>query len=167
MVWVQSDLVYLDYFVSSNNVGLARGHSMSGDPAKWGFFIWPPPKFTKFYKGKDLRLVSSTKLEFLKSDQFFRNYEHLKFDVTPLSLNIFIQYFAVKWKAPCWTKQHRMFFTGDLWTLVNRCYKATFFHLHANISFQTFQVCSIPSTKFFKIKNMLKNVKKLEKRVKF
>ena len=37
-------------------------------------------------------------------------------------LNIFIQYFAVKWKAPCWRKQHRKFFTGDLWTLVNRCY---------------------------------------------
>ena len=45
----------------------------------------------------------------------------------PLSLNIFIQYFAVKWKAPCWTKQHRQFFTGDLWTLVNHCYKATCF----------------------------------------
>jgi len=55
------------------------GHSMSGDPAKWGFFISPSPKFTKFYKGKDLRLLSSTKLEFLKSDLCFRNYEHLKF----------------------------------------------------------------------------------------
>jgi len=37
----------------------------------------------------------------------------------------FIQYFAVKWKAPCWTKQHRKFFTGNLWTLVNRWNKAT------------------------------------------
>jgi len=35
---------------------------------------------------------------------------------TPLSLNIFIQYFAVKWNPPCWTKQHRTFFTGDLST---------------------------------------------------
>jgi len=90
------------------------------------------------------KLLSSTKLEFLKSDLYFRNYEHLKFwcflkeldqkilgvlllelhlIVTPLSLNIFIQYFAVKWKAPRWTKQHRTFFTGDLWTLVNSCYK--------------------------------------------
>jgi len=51
----------------------------------------------------------------------------LQLIVTPLSLNIFIQYFAVKWKASCWTKQHRKFFTGDLWTLVNRCYKATCF----------------------------------------
>jgi len=51
----------------------------------------------------------------------------LQLSVTPLSLNIFIQYFAVRWKAPCWTKQHRKFFTGDLWTLVNRCYKATCF----------------------------------------
>ena len=124
------------------------GHSMSGDPAQWEFFIWPSPKFTKFYKGKDLRLLSSTKLELKKSDLYFRKYEHLKFwgflreldqkihgllllelqlIVTHLSLNIFIQYFAIKWKAPCWTKQHRKFFTGDLWTLVNRCYKATCF----------------------------------------
>ena len=87
-------------------------------------------------------------MEFLKSDLYFRNYEHLKLwcfsrgldqkilrvlllelqlIVIPLSLNIFIQYFAVKRKAPCWTKQHRKFFTGDLWTLVNRCYKATCF----------------------------------------
>ena len=51
----------------------------------------------------------------------------LQLIVTPLSLNIFIQYFSLKWKAPCWTKQHRKFFTGDLWTLVNRCYKATCF----------------------------------------
>ena len=123
------------------------GHSMWDDPAKWGFFIWPSSKFTKFYKGKGLRLLSSTKLEFLKSDLYFRNYEHLKFCfsreldqkivgvlllelqliVTPLSLNVFIQYLTMKWKAPCWTKQHRKFFTGDLWTLVNRCYKATCF----------------------------------------
>jgi len=121
---------------------------MSGDLAKWGFFIWPSPKFMKFDKGKDLRLLSSTKLEFSKSDLYFRNYEHLKFlcflreldqkilgvlllelqlIVTPLSLNIFIQYFAVKWQALCWTKQHRKFFTGDLWTLVNHRYKATCF----------------------------------------
>ena len=87
-------------------------------------------------------------MEFLKSDLYFRTYEHLKFwyfsrrldhkffgvlvlklqlIVTPLSLNIFIQYFAVKWKATCWTKQHRKFFTGDLWTLVNRWNKATCF----------------------------------------
>jgi len=106
------------------------GHSMSGDPAKWGFFILPSPKLTKFYKGKDLRLLSSTKLEFLKSDLYFQNYEHLKFwcfsrgldqnilgvlllelqlIVTPLSLNIFIQYFAIKWKASCWIKQHKVF----------------------------------------------------------
>jgi len=51
----------------------------------------------------------------------------LQLIVTPFSLNIFIQYFAVKYKAPCWTKQHRKFFTGDLWTLVNHCYKATCF----------------------------------------
>ena len=125
-----------------------QGHAMSGDPAKWGCFILPSPKFTKCYKGKDLRLLSSSKLEFLKSDLYFRNHEHLKFwcfsrgldqkflavlllklqlIVTPLSLNIFIQYFAAKWKTPCWTKQHRKFFTGDLGTLVNRCYKATCF----------------------------------------
>ena len=55
------------------------GHSMSGDQANWGFFIWPSTKFTKFYKVKDLRLLSSTKLKFLKSDLYFRNYEHLKF----------------------------------------------------------------------------------------
>ena len=122
---------------------LKTGHSMSGDPAKWGYFIWPSPKFTKIYKGKDLRLLSSAKLEFLKSDLYFWNYEHLKFwcfsrgldqkilgvlllelwlSVTPLSLNMFVQYFAVRWKAPCWRKQHRKFFTSDLWTLVNRCY---------------------------------------------
>jgi len=116
--------------------------------SKMGFFIWPSPKFTKFYKGKDLTLLSSTNLEFLKSDLYFRNYEHLKFWcfsrgldqkilgvlllelqllVTPLSLNIFIQYFTVNWKPPCWTKQHRMFFTDDLWTLVNHCYEATCF----------------------------------------
>ena len=121
---------------------------MSGDPAKRGFFIRPSPKFTKFYKGKDLKLLSSTKLEFFKSDLYFQNYEHLKFwwfsrgldekilgvlllelqlTVTPLSLKIFIQYFAVKWKRPCWTKQHRKFFSGDLSTLVNCCYKATCF----------------------------------------
>ena len=47
--------------------------------AKWGCFIWPSPKFAKFCKGTDLRLLSSTKLEFLKSDLYFRNYEHLKF----------------------------------------------------------------------------------------
>jgi len=47
---------------------------MSNDPAKWGFFIWPSPTFTKFYKGKDLMLLSSTKMEFLKSDLYFRNY---------------------------------------------------------------------------------------------
>ena len=56
----------------------------------------------------------------------------LQLIVTPLcsllsALNIFIQYFAVKWKAPCWTQQDRKFFTGDLWTLVNRCYKAACF----------------------------------------
>ena len=127
---------------------IEAGHSTSGDPAKWGFFIWPSPKFTKLYKGNDLRLLSLMKLEFLKSDLYFQNYEHLKFwcflreldqkiigvlllklqlIVTPLSLNIFIQYFAVKWKAPCSTKQHTKFFTGDLWTLVNHCYKATIF----------------------------------------
>jgi len=121
---------------------------MSGDPAKWEFFIWPSPKFTKFYKGKDLGLLSSTKLEFLISGLYYRNYEHLKFwcflreldqknlgvlllelqlIVTPLSLNIFIQYFAAKWKAPCWTKQHRQFFTGDLWTVVSRWNKARCF----------------------------------------
>jgi len=55
---------------------LFLGHSMSGDLAKWGFFIWSSPKF---YKGKDLRPLSSTKLEFLKSDLCFRKYEHLKF----------------------------------------------------------------------------------------
>jgi len=38
---------------------------MSSDPAKWGFFIWPSPKFTKFCKGKDLRILSSAKLKFL------------------------------------------------------------------------------------------------------
>ena len=129
-------------------VGEQGGHSMSGDPAKLRFFIWPSPTLTKFYKGKDLRVQSSAKLEFLISDLYFQNYEHLKFwcisreldqkilgvlllelqlIVTPLSLNIFIHYFAVKWKAPCWTKQHRKFFTGDLWTLVNHCYKATCF----------------------------------------
>ena len=100
------------------------------------------------HQNSDLRLLSSTKLEFLKSDLYFWIYEHLKFwcfsrgldqkilgvlllelqlIVIPLSLNIFIQHFAVKWKAPCWTKQHRKFFTGDLSTLVNRCYKATRF----------------------------------------
>ena len=133
---------------SIHNFQTHTGHSMSGDPAKWGFFIWPSPKFTKFYKGKDLRPLSSTKLEFLKLELYFRNYEHLKFwyfsrgldkkilgvlllelqlIVIPLSLNIFIQYFAVKWKVPCWTKQHWKFFTGDVWTLVNCCYKATCF----------------------------------------
>jgi len=76
----------------------------------------------KFYKGKDLRLLRSTKLEFLKLDLYFWNYKHLKFwcfsrgldqkilrvlllelqlIVTPLSQIIFIQYSAVKWKAPC------------------------------------------------------------------
>jgi len=80
-------------------------------------------------------------------DLYFQNYEHLKFwfsrgldqkilgvlllvlqlTVIPLSLNSFIQYFAVKWKAPSWTKQHRKFFTGDLWTLVNCCYKGKCF----------------------------------------
>ena len=116
--------------------------------SEMGFFIWPSPKCTKFYKGKDLRLLSSTKLGFLKSDLYFQNYEHMKFwcfsggldqkilvvlllelqlIVTPSSLNIFIQYFAIKWKAPCWTKQHTKFFTGDIWTLVYRCYKATCF----------------------------------------
>jgi len=52
---------------------------MSRDPAKWGFFIWPSQKFTKFYKGKDLRLLELNKLEFLKSDLYFWNYKHLKF----------------------------------------------------------------------------------------
>jgi len=95
-----------------------------------GSFIRPSPKFTKFYQGKDLRLLSSTNLELFKWDMYFWNYEHLKFwcfsrgldqkilgilllelqlNVTLLSLNIFIQYFAVKCKALCWTKQHKVF----------------------------------------------------------
>jgi len=41
---------------------------MSSEPAKLGFFIWPSPKFMKFYKRKYLRFLSSTKLEFSKSD---------------------------------------------------------------------------------------------------
>ena len=106
----------------------------------------PHENSRNFCKKKDLRLLSSKKLEFFKSDLYFRNYEHLKvwcfsreldqkilgvllleleLIVTPLSLNTFIQYFAVKWKAPCWTKQHRKFFTGDLRNLVNHCRKAT------------------------------------------
>jgi len=28
------------------------GHSMSSDPAKLRFFIWPLPKFKKFYEEK-------------------------------------------------------------------------------------------------------------------
>jgi len=47
--------------------------------------------------------------------------------VTPTFLNVFIQYFKVKCKVPCWTKQDRKFFTGDFWTLVNCCYKAICF----------------------------------------
>jgi len=35
---------------------------MSRDPAKWGFLIWPSQKFTKFYKGKDLRLLELNKV---------------------------------------------------------------------------------------------------------
>jgi len=121
---------------------------MSGDPAKWKFFIWSSPKYTTFYKGKDLRLLSSTKLEFLKLDLYFQNYEHLKFRlfsrgldqkihgilllelqliVTPLSLNIFIPYFAVKWKAPRWTKQH-ITVTFEPWSIVVKatCFSCAF-----------------------------------------
>jgi len=95
---------------------------MSSDPAKMGFFIWPSSKLLKFCKGKDLRLLSWTKLKFSKPDLYFQNYEHLKFwccsrglnqkiigvfllqlqlILTPLSLIIFIQYFAVKCKVSC------------------------------------------------------------------
>ena len=87
---------------------------------KMGIFHLTLSKIHEIYKGKDLRLLSSIKLV-LKSDLYFWNYEHLKFwcfsrgfdqtilgvlllelqlIVTPLSLNIYIQYFAVKWKAP-------------------------------------------------------------------
>jgi len=51
-----------------------------------------------------------------------------------LSLNIFFQYFSVKCKIPCWTKQGRKFFTGDLWSLVNHCYKATCFCMHSSMT---------------------------------
>jgi len=29
---------------------------------------------------------------------------------------------------------HRKFFTGDLWTLVNRCYKAICFDVHSSMT---------------------------------
>jgi len=88
---------------------------------------------------KDERcFLSWTMLKFFKSDLDFPNYEPLKFlwfwkygwkiigilllvlqlIVTPISLNIFIQYFAIKCKVPCWTKQDSAVFTGDLWTLL-------------------------------------------------
>jgi len=46
--------------------------------------------------------------------------------VTPLSLNIFIHYLAVKWKVHS-EQNNTKFFTGNLWTLVNHCYEATRF----------------------------------------
>ena len=49
---------------------LGKGHSMSSDPAKMGFFIWPSSKLLKFCKGKDLRLLSWTKLKFSKPLKF-------------------------------------------------------------------------------------------------
>ena len=127
--------------ISDLNPVLVKGHSMSDDPAKWRFFIWPSPQFTKFYKGKDLRLLSSTKLEFLKSDMYFRNYEHL-------TLMFFKDWTKKILEFCCWNfnwlalfylwifsfnilqqsgrlhaeQNNTKFFTGDRLTLVNRCY---------------------------------------------
>jgi len=121
---------------------------MSNDPVKLGFFIWPWPNFMEFHNGKDLSLLSSTTRGIFEIRLVFQNCEHLKswcfsrkleqiffgilllellLNVTPISLNIFIHYFAVKCKVPCWTKQDKKFFTGDFWALVNCCYKATCF----------------------------------------
>jgi len=57
----------------------------------------------------------------------------LQLIVAPISLNIFIQHFAMKCKITCWTKQDRKFFTGDVWTMVNCCYKAHVFCVHSSM----------------------------------
>ena len=49
-----------------------------------------------FLRGLDQKIIGVLLLE-------------LQLIITPLSLNIFIQYFAVKWKAPRLTKQHKVF----------------------------------------------------------
>jgi len=51
----------------------------------------------------------------------------LQLIITHASLNIFIQYFAVKCKDSCWIKQDKVF-PADITTLINCCYKATFKH---------------------------------------
>ena len=107
------------------------GHSMSSDLAKLGFFIWPSSKFTKLHKEKDLSLLSSTMLEFFKSNLYFLNYEHLKFwcfsrildrknfgilmlklqlIVSFLHLRIFSFDILQKVKVPCWTKTRQNVF---------------------------------------------------------
>jgi len=104
-----------------NSRNFIRG-KISGFWAQQSWNFWNPTCISEimsiwnwcFSRGLDQKILGILLLEF-------------QLIVTPLYLNIFVQYFAVKWKAPCWTNQHRKFFTGDFWTLVNRCYKATCF----------------------------------------
>ena len=119
---------------------------MWNDPAKLGFFIWPLAKFMKFHKGKYLRLLSSTTLEFLKLDLYFQNSEHLKYWCFSTRLGQKIWNFAVgpyldghtyisenfhsifdsKVQGSMLNKT-RHFFTDDLQTLVDHHYKTTSF----------------------------------------
>ena len=70
----------------------------------------------------------------------------LQLIVSPSSLNIFFQYFPIKYKLLCWTKKDRSYFTGDFWTLVNRHDKATYFCVHSSMT-----IFQIPITQILQL----------------
>ena len=124
------------------------GHSMSGHLAKWGFSSDPHQNSQNFIRGKISGFWAQQSWNFwnrtcISKIMSIWNFDVFREDCTKkflefccwnfnwlsfLYLWIFsFNIFTVKLKAPCWTKERRKFFTGDLWTLDNRCYKATCF----------------------------------------
>jgi len=120
-------------------------HSMSSDPAKSGFFIWPSLKFMKFHtRGKISGFWDQQCWNFFnwacisKSMSiwnwcFSRKLDQKIFGILLLEfywlLLVHFRIFSfniVKCKVLCWIQQGRKFFTYDLWTLVRCCYKTCF-----------------------------------------
>jgi len=108
---------------------------MSGDPAKWGFFIWPSPKLSKLSKVGIFEIGPVLpKLWAFEILMFFERIgpkNSWSFAVgTSTECHSFIsEYFHLIFcsKVEGSMLKTTEFFTGDLWTLVNRCYKETCF----------------------------------------
>jgi len=159
---------------------LLLGHSMSSDPAELDISSDPHQNSWNFIRGKISAFWAQERWNFfnwtcfskiMRSQilMFFKKIAPKKFwkfavgtstDCHSYTLNIFIQYFTVKCKVPCRTKQDRKFFTGDLWTLVNSCYKATCFSCaftHDDI-FNTYNSNSATSIDFIFFNNLRASV---------